>query len=270
MRFGRIWKWWLAAGVVSVAGYFLLSPGLGRTVAYNLIGLVSVVGILVGVRLHRPARPRLWYWFAGGQILWVLGDLVWEYYQHVLHREPYPSWADAFYLGAYPLIVAGMLAMLRGHGARDPAALVDAAIVATGLSLVFWVAVVHPIAADASAPALERAISVAYPAGDALLLAMLARLLSGGGARTASSRLLGLAALLLLGADVGFSVLTLHSDYDSGWLDAGWLLSYVVWAAAALHPSAAVCGTPTASAAALIDERTIMELRTPRMMMILR
>ena len=244
MRFGQVWKWWLTAGVVAVAGYFLLpAGGLGRTVAYNVIGLVSAVGILAGVRMHRPARPRLWYWFAAGQIVWVLGDLTWEYYQHVLHQEPYPSWADAFYLSAYPLVVLGMLAMLRGHGGRDTAALIDAAVVAIGLSLIFWVFVIHPIAADSSATALERAISVAYPAGDALLLAMLARVFSGGGARTGSSRLLGLAALLLLAADVGYAVVTLYSDYQSGFLDAGWLLSYVVWAAAALHPSMRDVGT---------------------------
>jgi diguanylate cyclase (GGDEF)-like protein len=247
VRFGQVWKWWLAVGVVAVGSYFLLPQGLGRTVAYNMTGLLSSVGILAGVRLHRPQRPRLWYWFAAGQIVWVFGDLVWEYYRHVLHQEPYPSWADAFYLSAYPLIVAGMLALLRGHGARDSAALVDAAIVATGLSLVFWVFVLHPVAADSSASVTERVIGVAYPAGDAVLLAMLARLFTGGGAGTVSSRLLGMAAVLLLAADVGFSIVSLYSDYESGFLDAGWLLSYVVWAAAALHPSMHAVGTRAAT-----------------------
>ena len=64
--------------------------------------------------------------------------------------------------------------------------------------------------------------------------------------RSPSSRLLGIAALLLLVADVMFSVLTLYSEYDGGFLDAGWLLSYVTWAAAALHPSMRGSGTPTA------------------------
>jgi diguanylate cyclase (GGDEF)-like protein len=248
VRYGRIWRGWLAAGTVAVATYFFVPTGLPQNTAYNLIGLVSAVLILAGVRLHRPDRPRMWYWFAAGQVVWVIGDVIWDYYQQVLHEEPYPSPADAFYLSAYPLLVIGLLALVRGRGKRDMAGLVDAAIVATGLGLVFWIAVIHPIAADSSVSAAERSISVAYPVGDAMILALLARLFTAGGSRSASSRLLGIAALLLLVADVSFSVLSLYSEYESGFLDAGWLLSYVTWAAAALHPSMRTSGMPAADA----------------------
>ena len=43
--------------------------------------------------------------------------------------------------------------------------------------------------------------------------------------------------VLLLGADIGYAVLNLVSSYEGGLIDAGWLLSYVVWGTAALHPS---------------------------------
>jgi predicted signal transduction protein with EAL and GGDEF domain len=43
--------------------------------------------------------------------------------------------------------------------------------------------------------------------------------------------------VLLLSADVGYAILTLVSSYEGGLVDAGWLLSYVTWGAAALHPS---------------------------------
>jgi signal transduction histidine kinase len=43
---------------------------------------------------------------------------------------------------------------------------------------------------------------------------------------------------LLLASDVVYSQLRLSDTYVSGmWLDAGWILSYAVWASAALHPS---------------------------------
>jgi hypothetical protein len=45
------------------------------------------------------------------------------------------------------------------------------------------------------------------------------------------------ALVLLLGADIGYAVLNLVSSYEGGLIDAGWLLSYVVWGTAALHPS---------------------------------
>jgi diguanylate cyclase (GGDEF)-like protein len=247
VRYAKLWCVWLAVGSLATGGYCLLPlGGLAANIAYNVIGLTSGLVILVAVRLHRPARPSTWYWFAAGQITWVAGDVVYEYCEYVLHWQPSPSPADAFYLVAYPMLVAGLLLMIRGQGGRDLAGLIDAAIVATGLGLVFWVVVMHPIAADSSASALQRAISVAYPAADVLLLAMLARLFLGSATRTANLRLLGVAVILMLVADVAYSALTLYSDYTDGLLDAGWLLSYVTWAAAALHPSMRTAGATRA------------------------
>jgi diguanylate cyclase (GGDEF)-like protein len=94
-----------------------------------------------------------------------------------------------------------------------------------------------PIAADPSLSLQERLISLAYPLGDVLLLALVARLATSPGARTTAYRLLGLALVVLLGADIGYAVLNLVSSYEGGLIDAGWLVSYVIWGTAALHPS---------------------------------
>jgi diguanylate cyclase (GGDEF)-like protein len=118
------------------------------------------------------------------------------------------------------------------------AELIDAAIVATGLGLVFWVFVLHPTAA-ATAASLQGVISTAYPAIDVLLLALLARLFTDAARRTPSTRLIGLGTALLLAADTGFSLLTLHAGTDPRPLDALFQLSYLCWAAAALHPAPA-------------------------------
>jgi diguanylate cyclase len=229
---------WLAVGALATGAYFLLPMGgVAQSVVYDAIGLVSGAVILVAVRLHRPARPGVWYLFAAGQIVWVVGDVLYSYIRFALHEEPYPSVADVFYLCAYPLLIAGFLRLVRGRAARDVAGLVDACVIGTGVGLVLWVFVIVPIAGDASLPMLERAISVAYPAADAVMLAMLARLWTTPGARTGSFRLLLAAGALLLVADIGFSVLSSSSTYQDGLLDAGWMLSYVAWAGAALHPS---------------------------------
>jgi diguanylate cyclase (GGDEF)-like protein len=240
----RLWRLYLALGTVATGGYFLLpTGGLAQNLTYNVIGLVSALAIVVAVRLHRPERPAMWYWFSAGQIVWVAGDAIYEYYQYVLDESPYPSPADAFYLSAYPMLVVGFVLLVRGRRGRDLTGLVDAAVVATGLGLVLWVFVLHPIASDSTTSTLERFISTAYPAMDAMLLALLARLFTSAGTRTPSARLLGVAGVLLLAADVAFSLLTLYFDYEGIALDAGWLLSYVTWAAAALHPSMGALGT---------------------------
>ncbi len=239
MRSARLWWWWLAAASLVIGVYYLLAKGVSTSVVYDAIGVVSAVLIIVGLRLNRAQRPAMWYWFAAGLMAWVLGDLVWEYYKYVLDQEPYPSPADYFYLSAYPLILAGMLMLTRDkrRGVRDVAALIDASVVAVGLGLVFWVFVMHPTAANASASSAERFFGVAYPAADVLLLAILARFYTAVGRRSTSIRLLGVAALLLLIADVGYSLLTLHSAADGELLDGAFLMSYACWAASALHPS---------------------------------
>jgi diguanylate cyclase (GGDEF)-like protein len=236
-----LWLVALFGGVVAVSGYFTLPQGgLAQNLAYNAIGVLFGALILAGVRRHRPARPALWYWFAAAQFTSVAGDVIWEIYAYVLHQEPFPSVADAFYLGMYPLLVVGLVLLVRRRG-RDLAGLIDAAIVATGLGLVFWVFVLHPIAAGEAGSTLEWVITTAYPSADVLVLAILVLLFTGSAVRTASSRLLGAAAVLLLAADVSNAVLSQYGSYDAGDpLDALWLMSYVLWGVAALHPSMAV------------------------------
>ena len=234
-----MWRWWLAGGLVAMLGYFLVPSGtLASTLTYDTIGLVAALAILGGVRLHRPARPAMWYWFAGGQLMSVLGDLVYDYYDHVLHEQPYPSLADVFYLASYPMVATGLVLLLRRRRGGG-SGLVEAAIIATGLGLAFWVFVLHPVAAESATTALERWISTTYPAADVLLLVMLARLFTAPGGRTASTRLIGAAAVLVLAADTAYSLVSLYWDADLPVINAGFLLSYLCWAAAALHPSMA-------------------------------
>ncbi|WP_246606955.1 putative bifunctional diguanylate cyclase/phosphodiesterase [Paractinoplanes toevensis] len=236
----RLWRGWVAIGLLATAGYYLVpADTFASNLVYNAIGLTSGLLILVALRLYRPARPAMWYLFSAGQILSVVGDLTWEYYEYVRHEEPYPSFADLFYVCSYLPLIAGLLLLMRRRRGNAGGVL-DAAMVATGLGLALWVFVLHPIAAAGSASTLERFISTAYPALDAMLLAMLALLFVEPDARTPSTNMLGLAAVLLLISDVAFSVATLYWSYDGHALDGGWLMSYVLWAAAALHPSMAV------------------------------
>jgi diguanylate cyclase len=96
---GRAWRIYLAGGLAGVVLYFVLPlEGLWSSLAYDLIGLSSVAAILVGVRHLRPARPLIWWCFAAGQLLFVVGDLLYAVIDLVLHQSPFPSVADGFYL----------------------------------------------------------------------------------------------------------------------------------------------------------------------------
>jgi diguanylate cyclase (GGDEF)-like protein len=241
VRLTRIWCWWLTAGVLATTGYFVLpASSFAARICYNVIGLAAAVALLVGVRLYRPRRPGPWYWFAAGQVLAVLGDITYDYYLYGLGSVPYPSIADAFYLASYPLRFMGLLLLSRR---RQPSGergrLIDAAIAAIGLGLVLWTFVLHPTVADHAAQAMARVISTVYPLADLLLLIMLAWLFTDPRGRTPSSRLLTAAATTLLVADTSYSVAVVYFDADPFVLDAMFVASTLLWAAAALHPSMA-------------------------------
>ena len=233
----RLWLLYLVLGL-GVAGASLSLPEPAYSIVYDLVGLSAVAAILVGTRLHRPVRRGIWYGLAGGLGLFVAGDVVYTVYDYVLKAEPFPGPADALYLASYPLLAAAMLVMIRSRtGGRDRAGLIDALIITTGLGLLSWSFLMQPIAADSSLATGPRLISLAYPLADVLLLAVLARLLTSPGARSVSYRMLGAALLLQLGADIVYAGLSAVGSYSGGLLDLGWMASYLLWGAAALHPS---------------------------------
>jgi PAS domain S-box-containing protein len=83
-----------------------------------------------------------------------------------------------------------------------------------------------------------RAISVAYPVVDLVLLALLVRFAFVRGERTPSYWFLFAAILSLFLADGAFVMPATSATYRPGGLiDAGWLIAYVLFAVAALHPS---------------------------------
>jgi diguanylate cyclase (GGDEF)-like protein len=236
---GRLWIGWLAVGTLGACTPLVMPSGsLPGDLSYVAVGVLSVLTMLIAVLRFRPPRARVWYLLVAGQALSVLGDATWTYFVQFRHEEPYPSIADAVYLAGYPLMAAGLLILIRSRAAgRDRDGLIDASMATVGLALLTWVLVIRPLTTDASLALSELSVSLSYPLVDVLLLAMVFRLLTTPGSRTASFRLLVGAMLLVLGSDIAFAMVTAVGEYTGGLMDVAWLLSYVLWGAAALHPS---------------------------------
>jgi diguanylate cyclase (GGDEF)-like protein len=239
------WQGYLLAAAVVVAAYYAIRSDLARLVLYNGLGLSSVAAMLVGLRRYRPEHRGPWLLFATGRLSFVIADVIFYTYDNVLHVERFPSVADAFYLGCYPLLIAGLLLLIRRRSAgHDGAALIDAAIIAIGVALLTWVFLIVPYVRDASLTLPARAVSIAYPLADVLLLAVVVRLAVGAGARPPAYRLLAGSVVALLVVDAAYAWLNLTSGYHTGSpIDVGWMAFYALWGAAALHPSMARLAT---------------------------
>ncbi len=236
----QLWQLYLAAGAILCALYAWVPPFAGSGPVMNLIGLSPVVAIVVGVRRHRPASPGPWYLFAVGFTLFWFGDLYTYSYPRLFGGEvPFPSIGDGAYLLVYPALMVGLLVLVRRRNPdRDRAGVIDSLIMTLGLALLSWVALIAPYLVDGSLDLIAKLVSVAYPLGDILLLAAAIRLAVDTGRRQPAFYLLASSIVALLVTDFAYGWLTLKGAYDGQViLDAGWISFYLLWGAAALHPS---------------------------------
>ena len=85
---------------------------------------------------------------------------------------------------------------------------------------------------------LAKGVSMAYPLGDVLLLAAAIRLAVDAGRRQPAFYLLASSIVCLLVTDSVYNYMLLKGTYDHQViLDVGWIAYYLLWGAAALHPS---------------------------------
>jgi diguanylate cyclase (GGDEF)-like protein len=222
--------------LAAAGGYALLPSGPVRDGAFAVLGLACVAAACAGLRHNPPSRRAGWLLIILGFLGWVVGDGLFSW-QSAWDVAAYPGPADGAYLVAYVLMTAGLTVMVRqqsAHGGRQVAAVLDAAVVATGVAVVAGVFVLAPIAADSELSALGKMTSAFYPVADIVLLGILVRCWAVPSARTASFQLLMGALCLILIGDAYYTITTLLTGSVSSHLtnDLVWYAGYVLLAAA--------------------------------------
>ncbi|MFL5736759.1 MAG: ATP-binding protein [Actinomycetota bacterium] len=238
----RAWIPYLVGGACLAAMYLFGPAAFNIGPIFNLFGASSVVAILVGIKLHKPEYRLPWYLFALGQAFFVTGDVISYNYERFFGTQlPYPAISDLFYLSVYPCLIAGLLLLIRRRTpGGDRASLIDSFIIVVGASVLSWVYLMAPYAQDPTLTIFQKLISMAYPLMDLLLLAVLVRLAVGVGRRGPSFYLLTGSVVSLLAVDSIYAwiLLNVSGGYATGGkLDIGWIAFYLLWGAAALHPS---------------------------------
>jgi signal transduction histidine kinase len=221
-------------GAVAVPVYLVL-PSDAQSIAYVVIGLTAVGSMLAGAFLRSRDRRLPWFLFSAGFLCEIGGDITFTVYELGFDREPpVPSIADALYLSGYPLLVLGLVLLVRRLGGlTSRVALLDMAIVFVAVATVQWVFFVGPYI-DEPLAASDRLVGIAYPCMEVVLLVGFAQLLVGPARRSPTYWLLVLSAALWIAADEVYS-LTAETYVGGNWIDALWLGSYVLWGAAGLN-----------------------------------
>jgi diguanylate cyclase (GGDEF)-like protein len=226
------WRATLIVGLLLIAAHAAAPVGW-RPLLYELLAAVAPIGILVAVRIHRPATRLPWLLLAGGSAGWVLGDVLFN------TVDAFPSIADVVYLASYPAVLIGAMLVVRERlPGRDLPGLVDAAAVTVAASIPAWMFVMSPVMSDGSTSLAARLVSLAYPLADLFVIAVLVRLLVTPGRRTPTQAFLLGGLFVNLLADTIYAIPSVSASYTAASpLEQLYLLAYLLTLVAALHPS---------------------------------
>jgi len=235
------WKRFLAFGIAAVVIRTAIQSDRAGQMFTVLVSVLSVAAVWVGVSRIQPGGRRPAVWFAVALTLYLAGDLIFYFYLLVRHSaRPFPSVADVLYLLDLPIFIGSFLLFIRRQNpGRDIASLIDGAIVAVACGLLSWIYVIEPAVVSTVAAPVDRAIGMAYPVLDLLVVTMAVRLLLLRGRRPPAHVFLAGGVICLAMADALYNFLNvlpgLPLDIEPYYLL--WMLWYLLAGTALLHPT---------------------------------
>ncbi len=90
---------------------------------------------------------RAWQFFTLANFCSTIGTFLWFYFNDITKTQPYPSWADPFYLCYYPFMMLGLLLAAPRIETREERVklALDGGIVMLGSGMLLWYFVLQPI-----------------------------------------------------------------------------------------------------------------------------
>ena len=207
---------------------------------YDGVGEVAALTCLIRGLRHKEDRLA-WILIGIGVAAWTVGDL---YYTWVLQstpsaQQPYPSYADAGYLGFYPPVFVGLALLVRSRVVRfNQSVWLDGIIAALTVCSVAAGVVLDVIWHASSGGLAAVATNMAYPGADIILLALVVGAFAFSGWRLDREWLLVVGGLGLFAVgDSAYLYEISKGTYSYGtWLDLSWQAAFVLIAAASCAP----------------------------------
>ncbi len=202
-------------------------------------GLIPLFGGVFGLRRAREwgmlksAMGKAILFFSLGLITWGLGEMVWSYYNFVLHVEiPYPSWSDAFFVVSWPLWGVGVWFLSYATGAkfglRKTSGMIQIILLpvtAIFASYYLLIVIARKGVIDLSGDLMKVFFDIAYPLFDVIVIS-LAAVIFGLSLRYLGGKYRIAVLVTLFGfvinyfADFGFSyTTTVETFFNGNWVD---------------------------------------------------
>jgi diguanylate cyclase (GGDEF)-like protein/PAS domain S-box-containing protein len=250
--------WWVALAVA-----YYTRPG-SQVWLWAIVGATGAAAVAAGVWINRPRNPRPWVLISIALFLFTVSDTwgMWLTARYGIGNRPFVSATivDLLYLAMFLVLTSGLylLARTRSPG-QDRASLLDAITLTVGVGLLSWIYLIYPRVAVDLTPT-ERITSVAYPLGDLLILALVARVVTAA-PWTPTVILLAIGGAGLFAGDMIYTIAKLNGNWQNGGpLDLTWMIFYGTWGAAALHPSRALLTEPRVARPSKLSARRLVLL----------
>jgi diguanylate cyclase (GGDEF)-like protein/PAS domain S-box-containing protein len=236
---GKTWQRFLLGGLLAAAIGAAASESV-RAAVIQLTGWTAIAMTVAATRSWGGRRRQTWYWLTAAGALFLLGGLARFAHGAIAGvDDPYPSIADVLFVAGYLCLIVGEILLVRFRtveAERDH--LIDAAIVAVGVGVLAWAALLAPYVRDGSNSVFERGLVIGYSTLTLAILTVTARIATGPGIRNPSYYFLAGSVSLVFVSDLLATLETTGSN-TGGIVLALTPLIYVLFATAALHPSMA-------------------------------
>lgn len=166
-----------------------------------------------------------------------VGSVIWSFGYAETHPEPFPTPADAFWLGYYVLALGGLVLLVRDRILGfDLQRWIDGVAVGLIVATPLVALVLQPMVEEGDeGTALARILEFAYPIADILLLGAALGIFALAGWRPGRTWLLLGLGLLVFGIGDSLSAVQLvqgtfeFGNYDYLWTAGALLIAYAAW-----------------------------------------
>ena len=201
---------------------------------HNLV-IAAAAALILARAGYEPSTRQAWITFGLAMVVWSIGSVAWSIVYGGRSHVPYPTFADILWLLWYPLMVAGMVYLIRFrvsgfelHRWLDGIAVTLVAL-AAGFALI-----VQPAADHSSGGLLATIVNFSYPVLDVMLIGSILGVYGLLGWKPdAMWILIGLGIVTISIADARFALLVEQGVADDGHYDFVWTIGALMIASAA-------------------------------------
>lgn len=212
-------------------------------VSWTWCALFAAISCALAAQRAEGEERRVWRWLAAGCTSFLLGQLVWDYYELWRRvRPPYPSLADIGYLGIYPCLMVAVqdLLHLQPNRKPDPDVALDAGLVTFTAAALAYEFLLAPVL-QSGGRILAIITSIAWACGGvAVLWVILRQMVRRRGFPIGTAGLLTAGLVVFCATNPLYARRALLGTFaPGGILDLGWNAGLLLIAAAAsLAPGA--------------------------------